>query len=102
LTTFLVAYVTRRCAYHPSHSVLLHVFRHVKTNHRALIVEKEIGERSGGFGFSDPGWSKKDKGSNRAIGILQAGSRAAYRVSYCLKRFLLADHSLAEALFHGH
>ena len=53
--TFLVADIAGRRPDQARHRVLLHVFRHVDTDERALVVEQEFGERLGQLGLADTG-----------------------------------------------
>src|SRR6185503_9764179 len=84
LPTLLVTDIARRRANHASNSVFLHVFRHVETNHRSLVVEEKLSEGACGFSFANTGWSEKNEGSHGSIWILQARSCTPDGVSYCL------------------
>ncbi len=77
LAALVVADVARRRAHEPRHGVLLHVLGHVDTDHRVLVAEQELGERAGQLGLADPGRAEEDERAGRALGVLQAGARAA-------------------------
>ena len=59
LAALFVADVARRSADQSANGVLLHVFRHVDSDHRLLVVKQEFGERAGRFGLADAGRAKE-------------------------------------------
>ena len=61
LTAFFVSDVTRRRTDQTRNRVLLHVFAHINANHCVLVIEEELGQCPGEFGFSNSGRSKKNK-----------------------------------------
>ena len=63
-------------------------------------VEHELGQRARQLGLADAGRAEEEEGADRAIGVLQAGARAAQRVGDRLDRLVLADDALVQALLH--
>ena len=102
LAALLVADVAGRRADQPRHRVLLHVLAHVDADHRLLGVEQELRQRPGQLGLADAGGPEEQERADRAVGVLQAGARAAQRVGHGLHRLVLADHALVQALLHVH
>jgi hypothetical protein len=78
--------------------VLLHVLAHVDADHRALVVEQELGQRLGQLGLADAGGAEEQERADRPVGVLQAGARAAHRARHRADRGVLADDALAQAL----
>ena len=100
LAALLVADVAGRRADEPRDGVLLHVLGHVDADHRVLAVEHELRQRAGQLGLADAGRAEEQERADRAVGVGQAGPRAAQRVGDGLDGFLLADHAQVEALLH--
>ena len=100
LAALLVADVAGRRADEPRHGVLLHVLRHVDADHRVLRVEHELRQRAGELGLADAGRAEEEERADRAVGVLQAGARAAQRVGDGLDGLVLADDALVQALLH--
>ena len=63
-------------------------------------VEHELGERAGQLGLADAGRAEEQERADRAVGVLQAGARAAQRVGDGLDGLVLADDALVQALLH--
>lgn len=66
-----------------------------------FIVEQKVGERLGKFRLTHAGRSKEQERSRRAVRIGNARARSAYCIRNSLNSFFLADHTLAEVIFHG-
>ena len=77
-----------------------HEFAHVELNQRLFTAKEELGQGFRGQRFTHAGWPQEHKGANRALGILQTGTRAAHRPTDRLERFILANNALAQHLFH--
>ncbi len=101
LAAFVVAHVARRRADEASHGVFFHVLAHVDAHHGLLVVEEELGERAGGFGFAHARRSKKNERTDGALGVAEAGARTANGVGHGCERGILADDALAQAVFHA-
>ena len=69
-------------------------------NDRALVVEHELRERPRELGLADAGRAEEDERADRAVRILQAGTRASQCVRNGLDRFVLADDPLVQTLLH--
>ena len=100
LSRFLVPDVSGRRADHAGDRVLLLVLGHVDADHGLIVVEHELGERPGELRLADAGRAKEHEGAERAIGILQAGARAADGIGHRVDRFVLADDAPVQPLFH--
>ena len=44
LTTFFIAYITRRCSYQTGHRMFLHVLSHVNAHHGIFIIKQKPGQ----------------------------------------------------------
>jgi len=98
LAALVVADVARGRADQAGHRVLLHVLRHVEAHERVLVVEQELGERSGELGLADAGRAHEEEGADRPAGVAEAGPGPADGVRHEEERFVLAHHALAEAV----
>src|SRR6185437_4802175 len=98
LSTFLVPDVPRGRADQSGDGVLLHVLRHVDPHHRVLVVEQELGERARRLRLPDARWAEEDERTDRPVGILQAGARAANRVRDGGGRLFLTDDAARQLL----
>jgi hypothetical protein len=101
LSGLLVAHVAGRRTDQPRYGVLLLIFGHINSNHRVLVVEQELGERTCQLGLADAGRPQEDEAAERTVGILEAGARAANRVGDRRDRFVLTDDPGVEPLFHA-
>ena len=79
--------------------MLLHVLRHVDSNHRVLAVEHQFSERASQLCLADAGRAEEEKGADRAVWILKPGARATQRASDGGDGFVLADYALVQAVF---
>src|SRR5207237_4502888 len=99
LPGFLVTDVTWRCTNQSRNCVFLHVFAHVDANHRILVVEQKLRQRTRQFSFSDTGGPEKNKRADRAIRILQSSAGATNSVRDRLDRGVLSDNALMQMFF---
>ena len=67
LTAFVEADVAGRRADEPRDGVFFHVFGHVDADHGVFVVEEELGEGTGSFGFADAGGAEKDEAADGAL-----------------------------------
>ena len=65
LSAFVVADISRRCADHACDSVLLHVFRHIESHHRAFVIKQKLRERPCRFSLAD---ARRPKNINEPTG----------------------------------
>ena len=100
LTALVVADVAGRRTHQASHRVLLAVLAHVDADHRALVVEQEVGQRLGQLGLADAGGAEEQERSGRPVGVGDPGPAAAHRVGHGLHGLPLSDHALAQLVFH--
>src|SRR4029078_12009176 len=100
LPAYLIADITRGRTSQPRHGELLHVLAHVDADHRALVVEQELRERTCQLGLADPGRAQEQERADRAAWVLETGPGTPDRVGDGLDRLVLADDTLMEALFH--
>src|SRR5438067_10531468 len=82
--------------------MLLHKFRHVETDHRALAAEEELSQRAGHFGLAHARRSQKEEASNRSVRALQSGATSTNSASESRDRFLLRYDPLVELFFDPH
>src|SRR5688572_17940848 len=78
--------------------MLLHVFRHVDANHRALIVKHEFGQSACELGLTNAGWSQKDERADRPVWIFQTGASAYNGIGYRFDCFILANDAFVEVI----
>ncbi len=97
---FLIADIARRRADQTRDRVLFHIFRHVETADRLIVVEKEIGQRLGQLRLADARRPEEEEGTDRPIRILQSGARATHGPRNGGNRFRLTDNALTERRFH--
>ena len=100
LSALVVAHISRRRADQTRHSVLLHVFRHVDANHRALVVKQKFSQRPRQFSLADARRPQKNKRPNRPLRIAQPGPRPADSVGHAFERFILANDPQPQTVFH--
>ena len=100
LAAFFVADISGRRAKQAGDGVLFAVLAHIDPHQRVFIIEHELGQGFGQFGLADAGRPDKDKGTNRAAGVFQAGARPADGIGDGRDGFVLADDALVQALFH--
>ena len=67
LTALLVADVPGRCADEAAHRVLVVELAHVEAQHRALVVEEELGERARELGLAYAGRAEEEEAADRAV-----------------------------------
>ena len=96
LAALVVADVSRRGADQPRDRVLLHVLRHVETDHVRLVVEQACGQRTRQFGLADARRPQEDERTDRALRILEARARPDHGVGDRLHRLVLSDQPPVE------
>ena len=99
-TAFFIANIARRCADQPRYRVLFHIFRHINARHGAIIIEQKSRQRFHQFRLANTSWAQEQEAADRAIRVLQARACAAHGLGNRFKRFFLADHALAQLVFH--
>ena len=77
LAAFVVAHIARGRTDEPAHRELLHVFGHVNTHHRPVVVEQVLGHSTGKLGLANTGWPEEHKRADRAIGIAEPSAASA-------------------------
>ncbi len=65
-----------------------------------LVVEEEFGQRARQLGLAHAGGAEEQERTERPVGVLQAGARAAHRVGHGAHGLVLANHALVQALLH--
>ena len=100
ISAFFISDISRRSADQARHRMLFHVLRHVDAHHGVFIIEEELGQGSGQFGFPDTRGAEKYEGSHGPPGILQTCPCAPDRIRYGSQRGILSQHAFAQAIFH--
>src|SRR6266540_3777559 len=100
LPALLEADVTGRRADQARDRVLLHVLGHVDPDHRALVVEHELGEGTRQLRLADAGRAEEDERADRAVRVLQTRASPPQRVRDGGNCLVLADDALVQALLH--
>ena len=72
--------------------MLLHVLGHIDTNHIIFTIEQALGQGLGKLSLAHSRRSEKEKGTNRAMGILDTCPCSHDRFRYCIYRLVLANH----------
>ena len=99
-TSLFIADVARRCTDESTHSVPFHIFAHIETNHRRVIIKEDFGKCLTEFGLTHPGRPEEQKRADRSIGVLQSTSTPPYGVRNRLDSFILSHHALVESILH--
>ena len=81
--------------------MLLGVLGHVDAHDGALVVEEELGQRLGQLGLAHARGAQEEEGAGGAVGVGDAGPRAAHRVGHGGHGGLLPDEALADDVLHG-
>ncbi len=102
LAALLVADVAWGRADQARNAVFFHVFGHVDADHQLFVVEKKFGEGARQLGFADAGWPQENERADGPLGVGQTGAAATHRVRYAGQGIVLANHTLAQAIFHLH
>src|SRR5882672_587017 len=99
LPALFVADVTRRGADKAGHGVPLLIFRHINADHRALVVEKEFGQRPRQLRFAYAGRAQEDERTYRAVRVFQPRTRTDDGFGHRRHGFVLADHAAVQFIF---
>ncbi|EBA06993.1 200 kDa antigen p200, putative [Sagittula stellata E-37] len=86
----LIAFVARRRADQLGQRVLLHVFRHVETQHRLFVILQRHGQRLGDLGLADTGRAAEHERPLRLVRFLQPRIGHQHRADQFLDRMVLA------------
>ena len=78
--------------------MFFHVFRHVNPHEIRFIVKEDVRQRTCQFRFAHSRRPKKQKGSNRSVGVLDARPGTKNRVGNRPNAFLLTHDALMEQL----
>ena len=101
LAALLVADVPGRGTHEARHGVLLGVLGHVDAHDGALVVEEELGQGLGQLGLAHARGAQEEEGAGGAVGVGDAGPRAAHRVGHGGHGGLLPDEALTDDVLHG-
>src|SRR6185369_1208597 len=96
---FFVSDVSRRRADQLADAVLFHVLRHVEANQRLLAAEHELRQGARDFGLADAGGSEEQERSDRTVGRLETGTRAADCTGQGTDSLVLRDNALVQFFF---
>ena len=100
LPALFISDVPGRRADHARDGVLFHVFGHVDPNHRLLVVEEKLGQRSRQLGLAHTGRPQVDERADGTPGVAQTRAVAANGVRYMRQGFFLADDALSQPVLH--
>ena len=81
--------------------MLFAVLAHVDADHRALVVEEEVGQRLGQLGLADTGGAEEQKRSGGPVGVGDAGAGAPHRIGDRRHGLALTDDAAAEFVLHA-
>ena len=99
LSPFIISHISRRRSDKFGHTVFLHIFRHIHTDHGLFASEHSFRKRFGKFCFSHAGRSEEKERSNRASGIFKSYSAPLYCLRHCFHRLILSDHASVKFFF---
>ena len=102
LSALFVADVSRRRSHQSGHGVLLHVFGHIDTHHRLIVIEQKLGQGSRQLGLADASGTQKDERPDRTARIPKPRTRPPHGIGHRLHRFGLPHHPGGQALLHAH
>ena len=97
LPALFIAHISGWSADQSAYRVFFHVLAHVDAHHVAFIVEQEFGECAAQFGFAHACRSQEEKGTDGAVGILQARSRQADGFGHAAYGLILPNQSLVQS-----
>ena len=101
LTTLVVADVSRRRTNEATHRVLLHVLAHIDANHRTLVIEQELGQRSGELGLADTRGAEEQEATDGTMRVGQAGPTSPDRVGDHGDCVVLTNHPLVQYILEA-
>ncbi len=81
--------------------MLFHIFRHVETSNRRLVIEQELGQRLVQFGLANTRGPQEQERTDRAVRIFQTRPRPAHSIGHSGQGFILTDHAAAQHIFHA-
>src|SRR2546425_9444191 len=96
LPAFVIADVARWRPDQAGHRVPFHVLGHVDPDHRAFVVEEELGECARQLGFPDSGGPEEEERADGPIGVGEPRPRAPDRVGHGAEGLVLADDAPRE------
>ena len=96
---FFIADIARRGADQAGDAVFFHKFAHVDANHVVGTAEELSSQSPGQFGLADTGRAEEEEGTDRPVGILEAGSGPADGFSYGRDGVVLADDPFMQFFF---
>ena len=96
----LVADIAGRSAEQAGDGMLFHVFGHVETQHRGVVIEQELGQRLAKLRLADAGRPEEQERAHRPRRIVKAGPRPAHRFRDGRDSLVLADDARVQAFFH--
>src|SRR5262245_19788478 len=100
ISAFVITDISRRSSDQSGNGMLLHVFGHIDTDHRALVIEKKLGESSCSLGLSNTCRSEEHEHTDGAVAILETCAITACGIRDSLQRQVLADDPSTEKVFH--
>ncbi len=100
LATFLVTHIAGRRTNHTGHRVALLVLAHVQADHGLLVIEEELSQGPAQLGLAHARGAQEDEATDGPVGILQASTGTAYRVSDGGYGFVLPHHAVVQALLY--
>ena len=99
LTALIKAYISRRRTDETRHRVLLHVLRHIETDHGLFVTEHGFRKRLAQLGLAYAGRAEENERADGAILIFQADSAAADGLCNGRDGFVLTDDTLVQRIF---
>ena len=100
VTALIISDISRRSPDQTGHRVFFHILGHIDADHRLLIVEHELRQSPGQFGFSHTGGPQENERSNRAVRILQTRACPSEGRRHSPNAVILSDHAHLQAFIH--
>src|SRR5450631_4433555 len=79
LTAFFISYISRRRSYKTRDGEFFHVFTHIDPDKIVGCIKEELGKYLCKLRFSNSGWTKENKSSDRFVRIFKSSPVSLYR-----------------------
>ena len=76
------------------------IFGHIDTRHHRLVIEEELGQGLGQFGFTYTRGTEEEEGAQRPVFVGQSRTASAHGIGHGTDCLVLSDYPLMQRLFH--
>ena len=99
LSAFVITNISRRRSNQFGHTVFLHIFRHIHTDHCLFTAKHRFCQRFGKFCLTDTRWAEEQKRTNRTMWVFQTYSSSLNCLRNSFHRLILTDHTFVKFFF---